>query len=66
MLSSKNGGDIISTVNEQGQQVPASTTYMLSVPLEIDIEDDIVIDGGTGVAKTVSYTHLTLPTTPYV
>ena len=51
VLSSKNGGDIISTVNEQGQQVPASTTYMLSVPLEIDIEDDIVIDGGTGVAK---------------
>lgn len=48
-LSSKNGGDILSDVNEQGQQVPASTTYMLSVPIEID--DAIVIDGGTGVAK---------------
>jgi len=48
-LSSKNGGDIVSTVNDEGQQVPASTTYMLTVPIEI--EDDIVIDGGTGVAK---------------
>ena len=49
VLSSKNGGDIISTVNEEGQQVPASTTYMLTVPIEIT--DEIVIDGGTGVAK---------------
>jgi putative peptide zinc metalloprotease protein len=49
VLSSKNGGDIISTVNEEGQQVPVSTTYMLTVPMEID--DEIVIDGGTGVAK---------------
>ena len=49
VLSSKNGGDIISTVNEEGQQVPASTTYMLTVPIEIT--DKIVIDGGTGVAK---------------
>ena len=49
VLSSKNGGDIISTVNEDGQQVPASTTYMLTVPIEIT--DEIVIDGGTGVAK---------------
>ena len=48
-LSSKNGGDILSTVNEEGQQVPASTTYMLTVPIEID--DAIVIGGGTGVAK---------------
>ena len=48
-LSSKNGGDIISIVNDEGQQVPASTTYMLSVPIAID--DAIVIDGGTGVAK---------------
>ena len=48
-LSSKNGGDILSTVNEEGRQVPASTTYMLTVPLEID--DAIVIGGGTGVAK---------------
>jgi len=48
-LSSKNGGDIVSTVNEHGQQVPISTTYMLTVPIEI--KDDIVIDGGTGVAK---------------
>ncbi len=48
-LSSKNGGDILSTVNEQGQQVPMSTTYLLSLPLKI--EDAIVIDGGTGVAK---------------
>ncbi len=49
VLSSKNGGDIISTVNEEGQQVPSSTTYMLTVPIEIT--DKIVIDGGTGVAK---------------
>ena len=49
VLSSKNGGDIISTVNDEGQQVPASTTYMLTVPVQI--EDEYVIDGGTGVAK---------------
>lgn len=49
VLSSKNGGDIITTVNDEGQQVPASTTYMLTVPIEI--EDEYVIDGGTGVAK---------------
>lgn len=48
-LSSKNGGDVLSVVNDQGQQVPSSTTYMINVPIEI--RDQIVIDGGTGVAK---------------
>lgn len=49
VLSSKYGNDVLSIVNDQGQQIPSSTTYMINVPIEI--RDQIVIDGGTGVAK---------------
>ena len=31
-----------------------------------NIDDDYLLTGCSSIAKTVSYTHLTLPTTPYV
>ena len=48
-LSSRFGGELISTQNEEGIDVPQSTTYHVSVPFES--EAALLVDGGTGKAK---------------
>ena len=48
-LSSRFGGDLISSQNEEGTDVPQSTTYQVSVPF--DSQAALFVDGGTGKAK---------------
>ena len=48
-LSSKHGGDLLSITSSKGNDVPASTTYRVSVPLIVD--DQPILSGGTGTAK---------------
>ena len=48
-LSSRFGGELIATRNEEGNDVPQSTTYQVSVPFELDSE--LLADGCTGKAK---------------
>ena len=48
-LSSKYGGDIVSSTDRDGVDVPQSTKYMVNVLLENP--DGVVVPGGTGVAK---------------
>ena len=47
-LSSRYGGSLVTTVNESGEDVPQSTTYLVSVKLDNQYH---VLDGATGVAK---------------
>ena len=48
-LSSRFGGDLVATRDDQGNDVPQSTTYQVSVPFELDTE--LLSDGCTGKAK---------------
>ena len=48
-LSSKHGGELLSITSSQGTDVPASTTYRVSVPLVVD--EQPILSGGTGTAK---------------
>ena len=48
-LSSKHGGELLSVTSSEGSDVPASTTYRVSVPLTVD--ERPVLSGGTGTAK---------------
>ena len=48
-LSSKHGGELLSITSSQGNDVPASTTYRVSVPLVVD--EQPILSGGTGTAK---------------
>ncbi len=48
-LSSRFGGDIVASVDPDGNDVPQSTKYLVKVPL--NNPDRIVVPGSTGVAK---------------
>jgi len=48
-LSSRHGGDLLTRTNSEGKDVPESTTYLVSVPLENP--DHKIAPGSTGVAK---------------
>lgn len=48
-LSSQNGGDLLTTKNKEGTDVPESTAYYVSVP--IDNSETLLSPGSTGVAK---------------
>ncbi len=48
-LSSRFGGDLVSTLNELGTDVPQSTTYLVNV--SIDSQNCLIVDGATGRAK---------------
>ena len=48
-LSSRHGGDLLTRVNSDGKDVPESTTYLVSVPLENP--EYKIVPGSTGVAK---------------
>jgi putative peptide zinc metalloprotease protein len=48
-LSSRFGGDIVSTTDAEGADVPQSTKFLVSVPL--DNSDQIIVPNSTGVAK---------------
>jgi putative peptide zinc metalloprotease protein len=48
-LSSRHGGDLLTRVDGDGNEVPDSTTYLVSVPL--DNPDQKIVAGSTGVAK---------------
>ncbi len=48
-LSSRNGGDLVTTVDDDGLDIPQSATFKVSVPL-CD-EDCVILPGSTGVAK---------------
>jgi putative peptide zinc metalloprotease protein len=48
-ISSRYGGPLISTQDENGVDVPQNTTYLVSVPVEND--DGQLIAGATGKAK---------------
>ena len=48
-LSSRYGGDIVTTVGTDGADVPQSTKYRVSVPLANP--DQLILPGSTGVAK---------------
>ena len=54
-LSSRSGGDLVATVNDDGQDVPQSTTYQVSVPF--DDPDMVVLTGSTGKAKIFTGTQ---------
>jgi len=47
-LSSRFGGDLITTQSEDGTDRPQSTTYRVSVPVDTDVQ---ILQGATGVAK---------------
>jgi len=49
-LSSKHGGELLTVTSADGSDVPASTTYRVSVPLLLDQQQPI-LSGGTGTAK---------------
>ena len=49
-ISSKHGGELLSVTSAEGNDVPASTTYRVSVDLELDDQYPI-LPGGTGTAK---------------
>jgi putative peptide zinc metalloprotease protein len=48
-LSSKHGGGLLSVTSPEGNDVPASTTYRVSVPLNVGQRP--VLSGGIGTAK---------------
>lgn len=48
-LSSRFGGPLVSQLDETGRDVPLSTNYLVSVPL--DNSSELVLDGATGYAK---------------
>lgn len=48
-ISSQYGGDIVTTRNKSGEDVPQSTKYMVNVPLANP--DSLILPGSTGVAK---------------
>ena len=48
-LSSRFGGDIVTTNDAEGNDVPQSSTFQVSVPLEQ--QSNMILAGGTGVAK---------------
>ncbi len=48
-LASRYGGDLLTTTDDQGRDVPQSTTYQVRVPLESI--DGMVSNGATGVAR---------------
>jgi putative peptide zinc metalloprotease protein len=48
-LASLHGGDLVTTKDDEGIDVPQSTTYQVSVPLEN--EQRLISPGSTGVAK---------------
>lgn len=48
-LSSRHGGNLLTRVDAEGMDVPESTTYLVSVPLENP--DNKIVAGSTGVAK---------------
>jgi len=48
-LSSKHGGELLSITSSEGKDVPASTTYRVSVPLAVGKQP--ILSGGTGTAK---------------
>ncbi len=48
-LSSKHGGDLVTTTDSTGKDVPQQTTYMVTVPLSND--DELILPGSVGVAK---------------
>ena len=48
-LSSRFGGPLVSQLDETGRDVPLSTNYLVSVPL--DNPSQLVLDGATGYAK---------------
>jgi len=49
-ISSKHGGELLSVTSAEGNDVPASTTYRVSVDLMLD-EQQPILPGGTGTAK---------------
>jgi len=48
-LSSRYGGPMIGRLDSNGREIPESTCYLLSVPL--DIHSETVLDGATGQAR---------------
>lgn len=48
-LSSRFGGDIVSIVDSDGNDVPQSTRFLVNVPL--DNSDQLIVSGSTGNAK---------------
>lgn len=48
-ISSKHGGELLSVTSSEGNDVPASTTYRVSVSLTAD--EQPILSGGTGTAK---------------
>lgn len=48
-LSSKNGGSLLTVTAGDGTSVPQSTTYRISVPVQLD--QTLMFSGGTGTAK---------------
>ena len=54
----------VTVINEQGLHLrPADALVQLAQKFDADIE---LLHDGACCDATVSYTHLTLPTTPYV
>lgn len=50
-LSSRFGGGLATRQNPNGDDQPVSTTFLVSVPLELSDEEAVVFPGSTGVAK---------------
>jgi len=48
-LSSKHGGDIVTTTDRSGMEIPTSTKFLVKVDLEN--KDELIVPGSTGVAK---------------
>ncbi|MEM7457566.1 MAG: site-2 protease family protein, partial [Planctomycetota bacterium] len=48
-LSSRYGGDLVTIIDDDGNDIPQSSTYEVSVPLAD--EEQIILPGSTGVAK---------------
>ena len=48
-LSSKHGGEIVTTTDRSGMEIPTSTKFLVKVDLEN--KDELIVPGSTGVAK---------------
>ena len=55
--------------NNSQDQVDSSSALRLAIDIGGTFTDSVLVDQNNAIVastKTVSYTHLTLPTTPYV
>ena len=48
-LSSKHGGDIVTTTDRTGMEIPTSTKFLVKVDLKN--KNELIVPGSTGVAK---------------